>query len=109
MQLSGHPHELDLVAQIVDKLRALPLRPARIFQLAQQEIGLAVFLEYGDALRLGRMRGEHGADAQIRDELLNFLRLDAGPGSLGQNMAKGAAELLSAARALDPTHAAHAQ
>ena len=67
MQLAGHPHELDLVAQIIDQRCALPLRPARILELAQQEIGLAVFLQHGDALRLGRMRGEHRADAQIRD------------------------------------------
>ena len=107
MQLSGHPHELDLIAQIVDELRALPLRPARIFQLAQQEIGLAVFLQHCDALRFGRMRGQHRTDAQIRDELLDFLGPDAAPRRLGQNMAKGAAELLAAALALYLAPPAH--
>ena len=64
MQLAGHPHELDLVAQLIDQRGALALGPARIFQLAQQEIGLAVFLQDGDALRLGGVGGEHRADAQ---------------------------------------------
>ena len=107
MQLAGHPHELDLVAQIIDQRGALALGPARILQLAQQEIGLAVFLQHGDALRLGRVRGEHRADAQARDQLLDLLRLDAGPRRLGQHMAERAAQLLAAALALDLAAAAH--
>ena len=107
MQLAGHPHELDLVAQLVDELRALPLGPARIFQLAQEEIGLAVFLQHGDALRLGRMRGEHRADAHIRDQLLDLVSADAAPRGFGEHMAEGAAELLAAALALDLAPPAH--
>ena len=63
MQLARHPHELDLVAQIVEQRLPLALRPARILQLAQRQINLPVFLQHRDALRLGRMRGDHRADA----------------------------------------------
>jgi hypothetical protein len=66
MQLAGHPHELDLITQVSQDRVALALGPARQLELAQQEIDAPVFLEHGDALRLGRMRGDHGPDAQIR-------------------------------------------
>ena len=65
------------------------------------------FSEHGDALRLGWMRGEHRADAQIRDQLLDLLRPDAGPRRLGQHMAEGAAQFFAAALALDLAAAAH--
>ncbi len=51
MELAGHPHQLDLVAQIADQGGALALGPAWLLELAQQEIDLAVLLQHGDALR----------------------------------------------------------
>jgi hypothetical protein len=107
MQFSRHPHKLDLVAQIIDQRGAFPLGPARVLELAQQEVGLAVFLQDRDAFRLGWMGGEHRADAQTGDQLLDLRRTDAGPRSLCQHVAKRAAQAFAAALALDLAAAAH--
>ena len=107
MQLASHPDELDLVAQLVDEVLPLELRPARIFQLAQDEIGAAVFFQDRDALRLGRMRGDHRADAQGGDELLDLLGVHAGGRGFGQHLRERALDLFAALLALDLAAAAH--
>ena len=87
---------------------AFALGPARIFQLAQQEIDLAVFLQHGDALRLGRVGGDHRADAQAREQLLDLLRLDAGSlAASASTCANVPRRFFAAALALDLAAAAH--
>ena len=107
MQLARHPHQLDLVAQVVDEGGALAFGPARHLELTQQEIDLAIFLQHGDALGLGRMRGDHRPDAQVRQERLDLLRRDPGIGRLGEDMGEGATQRIAAPGALDLTTAAH--
>ncbi len=98
MQLAGHPHQLDLIAQIADQRGALALGPARHLELAQQEIDAAVFLQHGDALRLGRVGGDDRADAQVRQQRLDHARRHALGGSLGQHMVERAAQGLDRPR-----------
>ena len=107
MQLAGHPHELDLVAQIVDQGGSLPLGPTRHLQLAQEKIDAAVFFEHGDALRLGRVGGDHRPDAQARQKRLDLLRRDAVLRGLGEHMGEGAAQCSPPPRPLDLAAAAH--
>src|SRR5262249_38977323 len=107
MQLAGHPYELNLVAKLIDERSALPLGPAGVLQLAQQEVGLAVLFQHRNALRFGRVRGDHRADAQIGDEPLDFVCANPAPCSLGQNLAKRAAQTLAATLTLDLASAAH--
>ena len=99
MQLAGHPHQLDLVAQIVDPRRALALGPARLLELAQQEIDAAIFLQHGDALRLGRMRGDHRPDAQARQQRLDlFAAAMPSRGGLGEHMVEACRATLARPR-----------
>ena len=107
MQLARHPDELDLVAQIVDESSALAFGPARHLELAQQQVDLAIFLQHGDALGFGRVRGDHRPDAQARQQRLDFLRRDAGVGRFGEDMSEGATQRIAAARTLDLAAAAH--
>ena len=107
MQLARHPDELDLVAQIVDESGALAFGPARHLELAQQQVDLAIFLQHGDALGFGRVRGDHRPDAQARQQRLDFLRRDPGVGRFGEDMSEGATQRIAAARALDLAAAAH--
>src|SRR5665811_570437 len=64
MKLAGHPHELDLIANVGKDCLPLALRPPACLELAQQEIDLAVLLQHRDALGLRRVGGDDGADAQ---------------------------------------------
>ena len=107
MELAGHPHQLDLIAQIADQGGALAFGPARLLELAQQEIDLAVLLQHGDALRLGGMGGDHRPDAQARQQRLDLLRRDALAGRFGQHVVEGAAQRRAPAGALDMAAAAH--
>ena len=107
MQLARHPHELDLITQAIDQRRALALGPARHLELAQKQIDAAIFLQHGDAFRLGRMRGDHRADAQARQERLDHPRRHALGGGLGQHVVERAAQARPPARPLDLPAPAH--
>ncbi len=107
MQFAGHPHQLDLVAQIVDQRGTLPLGPARHLQLAQGEIDAAVLLQHGDALRLGRMGGDHRPDAQAGKQRLDLLRGNVVLRRFGQHMGEGAAQGVAPAGPFDLAAAAH--
>ncbi len=89
------------------KSSALSLGPARIFKLEQQEINAPVFLQHRDALQFRRMRGQHGADAQARYQLLDLGRADAILRSLAKHLAEGPAQLLATSLALDLPAPAH--
>ena len=107
MQLSRHPHELDLIAEAVDQRGPLALGPARQLELAEQAINPAVLFQHGDAFRLGRVGGDDRPDAQAREKRLDFLRRDAVARGLGEHVVEGAAQRLASAGPLDVAAPAH--
>src|SRR5215469_8405241 len=77
-QLAGQPQKIDLIAQARFELAALARRPARRFELDEATIDAAMNLENGDALRFGRMRGQHRLDAEMVEKALQIPGGDAG-------------------------------
>jgi hypothetical protein len=107
MQFAGEPQELDLIADGADAAGALAIGPARGFEILQQQIDLAILLEDGDALGLGRMGGDDRANAQRFKLRANLVRGDAGLGGVSQNMREGAEQFVAALGALYGAAAAH--
>jgi hypothetical protein len=63
-QLSGHPEKVDLAFDIGEDVVAFARGPALGFKRDQQAVDAAVDFQDGDALGLGRVGGERGANGE---------------------------------------------
>ena len=105
-QLSGHPEKVDLGFDVGKDVVAFAGGPALGFERDEEPVDAAVDLQDGDALGLGRVGGQRGADREAGGELGEILAGHAGV-ERGESGGEGAFDGLGAFGGLDHTAGTH--